>query len=254
LKTLKQIVKRLSVAISAGDDSGRRLDDAPHVLENVNENLLTWDQKYAWPKDGDEWGGQAALCGVPYPEWKESLVQHLLIPHITKQAHVLEIAPGHGRWTEFLITLAGHVMVVDLSASCLDFCRNRFQAHSNIDYVLTTGDRLPRCAEGWIDFVWSYDSFVHMDKQVIRAYLNEIRRVLKPGGSAIIHHSNVRDLANHQQDSSPGWRSSMSAELMRELASNAGLSVSSQFTYWDDDRKIGVPRFGDQITQLKRET
>ena len=40
---------------------------------------------------------------------------------------------------------------------------------------------------------------------------------------------------------------------MRELAQDEGLFVSSQFTYWDTERKIGVPRYGDQITCLKRE-
>jgi ubiquinone/menaquinone biosynthesis C-methylase UbiE len=223
------------------------------MLENAKKNLLKWDQTYAWPKDGDEWQGQAALCGVPYPTWKESLVQHLLVPHVAKQTHVIEIAPGHGRWTEYLVRLAGHVTIVDLGASCLDFCRSRFQAHSNVDYVLTTGDPLPLCAEDRIDFVWSYDSFVHMDQQVIRAYLGEIRRVLKAGGSAILHHSNVEDPANHQQDGAPGWRSAMSAELMRELAQDAGPSVSSQFAYWDCEKRIGSPRFGDRFTQLKRE-
>jgi hypothetical protein len=73
------------------------------MLENIKKNLQAWDQTYAWPKDGDEWDGQAALCGVPYPTWKESLAHHLLAPHVSKKTHVLEIAPGHGRWTEYLV-------------------------------------------------------------------------------------------------------------------------------------------------------
>ena len=223
------------------------------MLENIKKNLQAWDQTYAWPKHGDEWDGQAALCGVPYATWKESMVQHLLVPHIDNRSHVLEIAPGHGRWTEYLVKLAGHVTVVDLSPTCLDYCRNRFQAHRNIDYVLTPGDRLPGCADGGIDFVWSYDSFVHMDRHVIRAYLGEIRRVLKSGGSAIVHHSNVEDPATHQQDAALGWRSAMNADLFRELAQDAGLTVVSQFTYWDDENKVGSPRFGDRFTQMKRE-
>jgi ubiquinone/menaquinone biosynthesis C-methylase UbiE len=224
------------------------------MLENIQKNLEIWDQTYAWPEHGDEWDGQAALCGIPYAKWKESMVQHLLVPHFDNRSHVLEIAPGHGRWTEYLVKLAGHVTVVDLSPTCLDHCRNRFQAHRNIDYVLTTGDRLPCCADDQIDFVWSYDSFVHMDRSVIRAYLGEIRRVLKAGASAIVHHSNVEDPATHQQDSAPGWRSAMNAELMRELAQDAGLSVVSQFAYWDDENKIGSPRFGDRFTHMRRES
>ncbi len=223
------------------------------MRENVRKNLDAWDRQHAWPKDGDEWDSQAERCGVPYEAWKTSLVQHLLAPNIDKQSHVLEIAPGHGRWTEYLVDLAGHVTVVDISAACLDYCRERFQAHHNIDYVLTTGDRLPRFVEDRIDFVWSYDSFVHMDRDVIGAYLGEIRRALKVGGSAIIHHSNVKNPETHSQDEAKGWRSAMSAELMAQLARDAGLTALAQFAYWDEANRIGSPRLGDLFTRLKRE-
>lgn len=33
-----------------------------------------------------------------------------------------------------------------------------------------------------------------------------------------------------------GWRSDMTAELMREFCDNAGLEVISQFASWDTDR------------------
>lgn len=224
------------------------------MLDNVKKNLVKWDEQYTWPQHGDEWYGQAALCGVPYDVWKQSMVQHLIVPNVTEPSHVLEIACGHGRWTEFLVKYAGHVTAVDLSASCLNYCRNRFRDQGNIDYFLTTGNTLPRCASGLIDFVWSYDSFVHMDREVICRYLSEIRRVLKVGGSAILHHANVDDLANHQQDGAPGWRSAMNIALMAQLAREARLSVVSQFAYWDIEKQIGAPRFGDRITHLRRES
>jgi hypothetical protein len=118
-------------------------------------------------------------------------------------------------------------------------------------FPIATGDRLPLCAEGRIDFVWSYDAFVHMERQVIRAYLGEIQRTLKPSGAAVIHHSNVENLADHRQDKAPGRRSAMNDKLMRELAHDAGLLVTSQFTYWDDEKKMGAPRYGDLFTEFR---
>ena len=92
-----------------------------------------------------------------------------------------------------------------------------------------------------------------MDREVILGYLREMKRVLKRGGRAILHHGNIEKLEGHVQSEHQGWRSAMNEQLMRELARDAGLSVASQFTYWDEARMIGVPRFGDKVTHLLRE-
>jgi ubiquinone/menaquinone biosynthesis C-methylase UbiE len=222
------------------------------MLDNIERNIKRWDREYRWPKDGDEWDGQAKVCGVPYDIWKEALVRHLITPNVTGDTRVLEIAPGHGRWTEFLVAAAAHVTAVDLSEKCLDFCRERFADRANIDYYLTSGTALPPGIDGTVDFVWSYDAFVHMAPEVIRAYLGEIQRVLKPGGSAILHHAHVENIETHEQDKNEGWRSAMDAPRMRRMAEEAGLKVTEQFVYWDEERKLGVPRYGDRITRLKK--
>ncbi len=46
----------------------------------------------------------------------------------------------------------------------------------NVEYVVTDGMSLPGIADESIDFVFSFDSFVHMDKSVIQAYFLEMRR------------------------------------------------------------------------------
>ena len=220
------------------------------MSENVAKNLKRWDKDHAWPEHGDEWNRQAAACGIDYPQWKASLVAHLIAPHVGPATHVLEIAPGHGRWTEYLIARAGRVTAVDLSPSCIDYCRQRFAGAANVDYHVTDGTSLPPDAQ--VDFVWSFDAFVHMDRDVIASYLREIARVLKPGGAAIVHHSNVADFETHTQAKAEGWRAPMTAALFAELARDAGLAVEDQFVHWDADGRIGVPRLGDRITQMKR--
>jgi hypothetical protein len=42
-----------------------------------------------------------------------------------------------------------------------------------------------------VDFAFSFDSLPHADPTVIRSYLAELDRVLTPGGTAFIHHSNL---------------------------------------------------------------
>jgi ubiquinone/menaquinone biosynthesis C-methylase UbiE len=218
---------------------------------NVAANLAIWNQGHAWARDGDEWTGQAELCGVPYDDWKASLVEHLIAPNVTPNAEVIEIAPGHGRWSEHLISRARFVTLVDISPTCLTHCMRRFAAAPNVDYVLTTGSQLPRYAGRHVDFIWSYDSFVHMAPPVIAAYLAEFARVLRHGGKAIIHHANIADPAGHVQARHEGWRSAVNAQMVKDFAERAGLMVTDQFVYWDAARKIGVPRFGDIITALR---
>jgi 16S rRNA A1518/A1519 N6-dimethyltransferase RsmA/KsgA/DIM1 with predicted DNA glycosylase/AP lyase activity len=50
------------------------------------------------------------------------------VHHVVTDADidVLEIAPGHGRWTEHLLAAAGSVVIVDINQECLDACRSRF--------------------------------------------------------------------------------------------------------------------------------
>jgi hypothetical protein len=45
-----------------------------------------------------------------------------------------------------------------------------------------------------IDFVFSFDSLVHVESETIELYLLELSRVLAPDGVAFLHHSN---LASH---------------------------------------------------------
>ena len=220
------------------------------MSDNIANNLKRWDKDHAWPQHGDEWNRQAAACGIPYDDWKASLVEHLIAPQATKDSHVLEIASGRGRWTEYLVELFGHVTAVDLSPNCIEFCKGRFSDKTNIDYFVTDGTSLPPGTG--IDFVWSFDALVHMDRIVAAAYLKEIARVLKPGGKATIHHSNVADIETHRQAGAKGWRAPMTAELFAQLSTDAGLTVLDQIVYWDNERRIGVPRLGDRITLLEK--
>jgi SAM-dependent methyltransferase len=237
----------------------------------IAQNLHKWDRQHRWQEHGDEWKGQAERCGKPYEDWKRSLIDSLILPH-TAGANVLEIAPGHGRWSEAILTNCKHLWLVDLSPTCIDHCRERFRDRAGqVDYYVTDGKTLPAELSGRIDFVWSFDAFVHMGADTIASYLQEIQRVLAPGGRAIVHHAGRRDatlwLGWLRQFRGPGrlayravsmgldevkdgWRSNVSARLFGDLAGRAGLEVERQMTRWAPG--YGVPRFGDAITVMRK--
>jgi ubiquinone/menaquinone biosynthesis C-methylase UbiE len=243
------------------------------MKNSIKNNKKIWDEHYAWENDGDEWDGQARYCNVTYDRWKNSLVETLILPNIPKSGNILEIAPGHGRWSKFLATSQCSLVLVDLSPSCIEFCRNIFTANTNISYIINDGQTLEAVADNSIDFIWSYDSFVHMEKGVISCYMGEMFRVLKPGGKAIIHHPGrnpfflwlgftrywgalgmyfYKIISMNQWSDNDGWRSNVSKKTMVNLAKKHRLTPVSQFQFWDNTNQIGVPRYNDGITILQK--
>ncbi len=239
----------------------------------IEKNLRRWDQDHHWSEDGDEWKGQAESCGKPYAEWKQSLIEHLIFPYVTEETTVLEIAPGHGRWSESILSRCRQLILVDLSPNCILHCRKHFSGHGNVEYYLTNGTSLPPDASAAVDFVWSFDSFVHMSGSVIQAYLSEIERVLVPGGHAVIHHAGrrhatlwlgflksfggagrraYRAISLGLDEMDDGWRSNVSHRVVARMVVEAGLEVEKQINRWGPNRAFGVPRYRDAITIIRK--
>jgi ubiquinone/menaquinone biosynthesis C-methylase UbiE len=84
-----------------------------------------------------------------------------------------------------------HLTGVDLAENCVAACRERFGDDDHLRFIVNDGATLPGVDDASIDFAFSYDSLVHVDRAIISAYLRELRRVLRTDGVAFIHHSNL---------------------------------------------------------------
>jgi SAM-dependent methyltransferase len=205
-------------------------------MPSIEENNATWSRQYHWPQAGDEWsewwGGTSGLwMGTLYPR----------ISRFLPAGNVLEIAPGYGRCTQFLKQLCRELTIVDLSAAGIDYCRNRFAEDRHIRYFVNDSKSLDMIPDESIDFVFSYDSLVHVERDVMEAYLMQLGRKLKPRGSGFIHHSNLGMYRNEETgelntDYNPGWRgSTVSAAVFEELSWQAGLHCicQEQIVWWE---------------------
>ena len=188
-------------------------------------------------------------------------------PYLGLDADFLEIGPGYGRWTEFMVGRTRSLTLVDLNANCIEVCRDRFASSGSVSFVANDGRSLP-VPDGSTDVVWSFGSFVHFDTREIAAYLGECARVLRVGGRFVIHHAGWPEwslttlpVTKHMGRSGrvlqhrisqgrwrPGGdRTPMSAHWFASLASANGLRVDEQVRTWGEGDEYGLA-FNDVIS------
>jgi ubiquinone/menaquinone biosynthesis C-methylase UbiE len=160
---------------------------------------------------------------------------------------VLDLAAGHGRNTEKLRHLAGKVYVVDVNEENVEVCRRRFEGDERLVFLTCDGTSLAGVPDGEVTLVYSFDSMVHFDSDVVRAYLREFRRVLRPGGRGMCHHSNfATNPSSPDFRTNPHWRNFMSRELFEHYCYKEGLNVlEAKLVDW------GLPAL-DCITLFER--
>jgi SAM-dependent methyltransferase len=203
-------------------------------MASIYENRQQWDRVYAWSQEGDEW---SESWGTVHAQWVGCLLPRVF-PFL--KGRILEIAPGYGRWTQFLQPHCSSLIGIDLAQGCVERCAERFGHHPNLEFKVNDGLTFPTIENGSIDFAFSFEALVHAESDVMSSYANELARVLKPGGVAFIHHSNLNAVRRRsvidkikrrlaRVPLSYHWRAlSMSAEKMRTFVERAGMMCVQQ--------------------------
>lgn len=230
-------------------------------MPTIEWNREMWDEPSNWIDRGDEWTFHARTCSQHYQDWKRSVVSTFIVPYIGARVDVLEVGPGHGRWTEYMVDRVHSLTLVDLSLTCIETCQKRFvDAEREITYIVNDGTDLP-VPDASIDVIWSFGTFVHIDESEIESYLGEFRRVLRPGGKFVIHHPGwfpgtpqLAAVAPHlgkpgrvltRRLSQGVWRggldrSAMTKRRFNKLAARNGLAVEKQLNRWGDRGQFGL--------------
>jgi len=214
-------------------------------MPSIKWNKETWSRDESWHGGEASWAFHADSCNQPYPEWKQSVVDQFLTPYLSPDVDVLEVGPGHGRWSEHIVGHARSVSLVDVSGSCINECRRRFGGHPEVFFHVNDGRTLP-IPDRSVDLVWTFASFVHVDPQDIESYMGEVGRVLRPGGRFVIHHAGIVGWTR-RKGLLMGYRSDMSAERFAEMISRHHLLLDSQWRRWGEDDRFGLA-YGDVIS------
>jgi len=191
------------------------------IFNNIEEQRR-WNDDIMWSDGGHEW---SKSFGTTENLWNNHIFDDIKDYRGKK---ILEIAPGYGRMTQFLSILASELLVVDLNENCIKKTKEKL-GHHVLGYFVNNGNDLPKIRDNSQDLVFSFDSFVHIHKNVIDDYLSEIYRVLKPGGRGYIHHSWLLGGQDYSFWNVAG-RSDMNPDLFKSLVEKHNMKIVEQKT------------------------
>ena len=220
------------------------------MRQSVSWNRLNWDVEYAWADGGESWsepwGGSEKQWqgGDPAPH-----------PPLPAGADLSGNCARARPLDPLSQDSCDRLMVVDLSANCIAACRRRFEGCSHIAYYVNDGRSLAMIPDKLIDFVFSFNSLVHVEADVLEAYLQQLTSKLTRDGIGFIHHSNLGQYRHRLwYHRVPGLRGalrrtglvdrdtafrtfSVSAAGFETLARQAGLRcISQELVNWSSPR------------------
>jgi len=204
-----------------------RADFAANRMPTIEENR-SWG-KYSWPEEGNEWSRE---WGDVETHWNATIFPR--IRNFLPAKRVLEIAPGFGRWTAFLIDCSDEYIGIDLNPECVSACQVRFAGADHAKFVANDGKSLAAVADNSIDFAFSFDSLVHAEMDVIDGYLGELSRKLSVDGVAFLHHSNLGEY------SMAALKISRRLWVQPTTWPTAGILRRLQLSFWDHWRGPSV--------------
>jgi SAM-dependent methyltransferase len=200
------------------------------------------------------------------------------IAHAADMSRTLEIAPGAGRITERLLGVmpAGSKLFgVEKNRVAVEtLLRKRFAAFSETNassprhatFYVNNGSSLAPIPDGSITFAISWDSMVHFAPEDVAAYVLEIARVLAPGGTGFLHHSNLPQCKGNaargrargadrscgvpvKARKNPHGRNLMTCDIFAKLATAAGLQmIRSEKFLWPPEPEKHTPKQADLIS------
>ena len=183
---------------------------------------------------GDEWGGAAFA----------DLVIELTEPYLRRDADVLELGCGGGKFSSRLAPRCRSLLCTDISSDMIDHARAALAAQgidANVSYRVLNGIDFTGVRDRSIDFIFSYDVQLHLQPENVFSYMLDACRVLREGGIYMLHQVNLASDggAGHflRQYYAGAWQCDlydarrrgfmyfMSGDQMRTLAAAARLGV-----------------------------
>ena len=161
-------------------------------------------------------GGQRAVTAL-----RDVLQRHGT--SLDAQQSVLEFGCGCGRVVRHLASLPGKVHGCDWNPAAVDWCSE------NLTFATFARNQLlPPLpyADASFDFVYALSVFTHMGEEIQRPWMDELRRVLRPGGHLVVTTLGRR----HAKELSPDEQARFErGEFVSRHVEGAGTNLCSAF-------------------------
>ncbi|UJL71515.1 glycosyltransferase [Agrobacterium vitis] len=152
--------------------------------------------KREFPKGNLDFTGERFTSAVTGQTAIEHLHRTVIARNFCKGKAVLDIASGEGYCSAILAQVAQSVTGVDISSEAVDYA-NREYARENLVYKCGSALDIP-VDDHSVDVVVSFETIEHFTGH--QRFLDEIKRVLKPGGLLIV---STPDQAVYSPESEP---------------------------------------------------
>lgn len=116
----------------------------------------------------------------------EHIIRYKSAQELVRGKTVLDIACGSGYGTKMLAATAKKVYGVDVNNTAIQYAKKNYTS-PKIDYRIGDAVEIP-LEDGAVDVVVSFETIEHISQY--EEFINEIKRVLKPGGLFIVSTPN----------------------------------------------------------------
>ena len=186
----------------------------PDLSTPLHLNML---QKYLHSDSdeiyGLEWGDPERVPPLSF------IKQRFLLPYVNPEHVAVEIGPGGGRWTRYMLGFR-KLYVVDYHSEILAELSKNF-SRPNIIPIKNDGTDFPGIEPGSVDFLFCFGTFVHLELNLIDAYLQSIKAIVKPGANIVLHYGDKNKI---MAQIDPTF-SNNTPDIMRGMVESAGYQV-----------------------------
>jgi SAM-dependent methyltransferase len=194
-------------------------------MPSIEENTQKWNDPEVWNSFdlGESWSSEFGTTDILWYSYLYPRIHNFI-----DNKNVLEIAPGTGRITKYILPFTNKYVGYDLS----QYCVNYSTTHYGDMFFVNDGKSFHNTEKDSVDFIFSWDSLVHVEKDVLFSYIDESLRCLKEDGVAFIHHSNFNKTS---YGDNPHWRGNVSGlEIRNYILSLGGSVLIQEFITWDE--------------------